>query len=132
MFFHDVPLECINYSATTFQVPASIIVSVIKTEGGWNGATIKNKNGSYDLGVMQINTIWLSTLKKYGITKENLQNNPCTNVHVGTWILSKGLSKSADWKGVGNYHSATPQHNKRYREKVKSVYERFKRVVGRN
>ena len=131
MFFHDVPLECINHSATTFQVPAALIVSVIKTEGGWNGAAIKNKNGTYDLGVMQVNSSWISTLKKYGITQESLQFNPCTNVHAATWILAKAMSTKEGWQGVGNYHSRTPSHNKRYREKVRSIYKNVKLALGK-
>lgn len=130
MIFHGVPLDCINHSARTFHVPATMIVSVMKTERGWNGAAIKNKNGTYDLGVMQVNSSWVSQLKVYGITQQSLQFDPCINVHTATWILAKGLAKGEGWKGVGNYHSATPFYNQRYREKVKATYDSVQQVMG--
>lgn len=129
MIFHGVPLECINYAAQTFHVPAVIIVAVMKIENGWNGAAIKNKNGSHDLGVMQVNSGWLSRLGKHGITRQDLQFNPCVNVHAATWILARGLARAEGWKGVGNYHSATPIHNMKYRRKVKFAYDSIQKAI---
>lgn len=120
--FHDVPLDCINQSALHYHVPATMIISVIQTEGGRNGQAVKNKNGTHDLGVMQINTIWLPKLEKYGITRDTLQYDACTNVEVGTWILAHSIAKADGWNGIGNYHSYTPKHNRIYREKVKARY----------
>lgn len=125
MIFHGVPLECINHAAEIFHVPATLIISVMKIENGWNGAAIKNKNGTYDLGVMQVNSSWLKQVRKTGITREQLQYDPCVNVHTATWILAKGLAKGEGWQGVGNYHSATPVYNQRYRQKVKMAYDKM-------
>jgi soluble lytic murein transglycosylase-like protein len=44
MMFHGVPLECINHAAQVFNVPATLIISIMEIENGWNGAAIKNKN----------------------------------------------------------------------------------------
>lgn len=131
MIFHGVPLECINHAANTFHIPAMIIVAVMKIESGWNGAAIKNKNGTYDLGVMQVNSSWVTHLKKYGITKQDLQFDPCINVHTATWIMAKGLSRGEGWQGIGNYHSATPVHNARYRQKVKIAYDRMQIALSK-
>lgn len=130
MIFHGVPLECINQAAVTYHVPATMIVSVMKIENGRNGMAVKNKNGTYDLGVMQINTSWLPKLEKHGINKTTLQHDGCINVMVGAWILAQGIAKSEGWVGLGNYHSATPKHNARYREKVKSTFDRTMKIVS--
>jgi soluble lytic murein transglycosylase-like protein len=132
MMFHGVPLECINHAAQVFNVPATLIISIMEIENGWNGAAIKNKNGTFDLGVMQVNTSWLSTLKPYGITHAHLQYDACINVHTATWILAKGMAKGDGWKGVGNYHSATPIHNQRYRQQVKLTYDNVQHVLEAN
>lgn len=132
MLFHDVPLNCINQAATAFHVPATVIISVIKTENGRNGLAVKNKNGTYDLGVMQINTSWLPALHNKGITIEQVKSDPCMNVSVGTWILAQGIANGDGWQGVGNYHSYTKKHNQDYREKVKSAYSNYVSVLERN
>ncbi|HEX4044123.1 MAG TPA: lytic transglycosylase domain-containing protein, partial [Gammaproteobacteria bacterium] len=79
---NDVPLDCINQAAITYHVPATIILSVMKKEGGKNGDANHNKNGTVDYGVMQINSIWLPKISAYGYTKDDLQYNACKNVAV--------------------------------------------------
>lgn len=125
MFFHDVPLQCINQAAIQYHVPATIILSIIKTENGRNGMALKNSNGTYDLGVMQINTSWLQTLAKKGLTLNQVKSDPCVNVTVGTWILAQGMANSAGWRGVANYHSYTKKYNDVYQEKVKKTYQNY-------
>jgi soluble lytic murein transglycosylase-like protein len=132
MFFHDVPLNCINSAAIAFNVPATVILSVIKTENGRNGIAVKNKNGSYDLGVMQVNTAWLNTLKNKGITASQVKSDPCINVSVGTWILAQGLANGEGWKGVGNYNSYTQKYNQIYSKKVRNTYASYISVLERN
>ena len=131
MLFHDVPLVCINQAAVQYHVPATVILSVIKTENGRNGQAVKNKNGTYDLGIMQINTTWLPKLKNKGFTEAQVKSDPCTNVSVGTWILAQGMANGDGWQGVGNYHSYTQKHNRVYREKVRSTYSSYVSVLER-
>lgn len=115
VLINDVPVDCINHAAIAYHVPAKVILSVIKQENGRNGLAKPNKNGTYDYGVMQINTVWLSKLGNYGYTKENLQYDACKNVNAGTWILAQGLAEAKTaWRGIGNYHSHTEKFNKHY------------------
>ena len=131
LLIHDVPIECINYAAATYHVPATMIISVLETEGGKNGEANKNKNGSLDYGPMQINSCWLQEVSRYGVTKHELQYNPCVNVTVGTWILAQSIASGKNvWHGVGSYHSRTKVFNERYREKVKDVYGWLTSLIG--
>lgn len=113
---------CVAASSIRFNVHADLIKAVILTEGGRVGAKTKNKNGSYDIGIMQINTIHLPLLKQYGITEDQLLNEPCVNIAVGTWILAKGVNRAGNandfWVGVGSYNSKTPKFNEIYKQKV--------------
>ena len=129
MFFHDVPLTCINDAAIQHHVPAAMILSVIKIENGRNGLRVKNTNGTYDLGVMQINSSWVPKLQNKGITETQITFDPCVNVFVGTWILAQGIANAEGWKGVGNYHSYTSKHNSVYREKVKKFYIKYTSIL---
>lgn len=121
---HGVPIECINQAAIIYQVPAKLIISVLAIEGGTVGMASPNKNGTYDYGPMQINTIWLKKIEPYGYTREKIQYDPCANVMVGTWILSTNIASSPDlWRGVGGYHSYTPHLNQAYQYKISNVYK---------
>ena len=120
LLIQGIPVECINQAAVTYYVPAKTIIAVLATEGGEVGMASANKNGTYDYGPMQINTIWLKRIESYGYTKAQLQYDPCVNVMVGTWILSQEIADGKDyWGGVGNYHSHTIDLNHTYQAKVK-------------
>lgn len=122
LMIQDVPIECINQAALTYQVPARLVLAVLATEGGRVGTATPNKNGSVDYGPMQINSRWLPVLRAYGYTSQQLQYDPCINVQVGTWILSKNIAQASTvWRGVGNYNSRKPSLNIRYQNKVAEV-----------
>ena len=120
MFVSDVPLHCINHAAIEFHVPAKLIISILNIERGKVGQAVKNSNGTYDLGPMQINTSWLPELRRYSISRETVQYDPCVNVKVGAWILAKSIAEEKSLlKGVGDYHSHTFKHNYPYYQKVR-------------
>ena len=109
---NDVPVSCINQAAIVYHVPAALILSIMRKENSKNGQEVRNKNGTHDLGVMQINTRWLPTLSKYGYSRYDLQFDACKNVMVGTWILATSLAHGkTGWSGVGDYHSHTAKFN---------------------
>lgn len=125
ILFHDVPIACINQAATEYQVPAALIMAIIQVEGGQAGLAMPNTNGSFDLGVMQINTAWVPTLETKGYRLSDIQNDSCKNVNVGTWILSQCLNHDAHHLiiAVGDYHSHTPALNQAYATKILDDYQ---------
>ena len=129
----DVQLHCINEAAIEFNVPAKLIIAILNVERGKSGQAVKNTNGTYDLGPMQINTIWLPILKKYSITKHDLQFDPCINVKVGAWLLGRSIASYINFlKGVGDYHSRTPRFNSEYVQKVKISYTQINIELNQN
>jgi soluble lytic murein transglycosylase-like protein len=126
VLINDVPVICINQAAVAYHVPAPLILSIMKQENGRNGDAIRNKNGTYDLGVLQINSRWLPTLSKYGYTRKDLQFDPCKNLMAGAWILANNLAEGKSlWSGIGDYHSHTPKYNTAYRNKVYRHYQKI-------
>lgn len=122
----DTPLHCINESAIEFHVPAKLIMSVLLVERGKLGQVVKNKNGSYDIGPMQINSTQLPELLKHGITQKEIQYDACTNVRVGVWILSKKIAKRNNLLvGIGDYNSHTDHFNKRYYNNIRIFYTKL-------
>jgi len=137
LLIHGVPVECINKAAVTYVVPAKVIVSVLATEGAKPGTESQNKNGTTDLGPMQINSSWLPKLAQYGYTKDQIQYDPCVNVMVGTWILSNKIAQSISdpsdyWQGVAGYNSMTPAINQRYQTKIRTNYRLLSSVLADN
>jgi hypothetical protein len=140
LLINGVPIECINSAAITYHVPATLIISVLKTENGRVGQANPNRNGTLDYGPMQINSIWLDSLRRYGYTQEMLQYDACANVAVGAWILSQEIADNANlwhsgdnqtvWQGVGDYHSHQPSENAVYRYRVAHVYRWLQQRLG--
>ena len=113
--------DCLQQAADHYRVPVALVRAILKTEGGRPGLEVRNQNGSYDLGPMQINTAWLPTLAPRAISRAMLRDDYCVNVAVGTWILARELqrlpaqaSRAQIWQNMAAYHSRTPQHNVRY------------------
>ena len=130
MFLSDAPLSCINQAASTYHVPAKLIIAVLNIEQGKVGMANRNKNGTYDLGPMQINTSWWPMLSTYGISQDMVKNNPCINVKIGTWILSKAIADNDELlQGVGNYHSHNNHLNQQYVQQIRLHYTFIYRII---
>jgi len=69
-----------------------------------------NRNGSYDMGPMQINSYWLPFLHRYGVSEGHMLHHGCYNVAVGAWIVRYEQARTHGdiWKAVGRYHSPSP------------------------
>ena len=81
-------------AAKYYKVPPQLLWAIAKKESKFNpNAKNKNKNGTYDIGLMQINTIHAKELwDKYKISQKDLYN-PKLNIFVGAMILEKCLKK---------------------------------------
>lgn len=109
MFFlvGDAQAYCFSEAAARYRVNEIILRSIAFTESKMDPlATKNNKNGTHDIGLMQINSSHLRELSKFGITERILYTEPCTNVNVGAWILAKSMAIHGNtWKAVGSYNT---------------------------
>ena len=110
---------CFEQAAKRYRISAQLLRSISRVESGGNPAAFhRNANGSWDAGHMQINSAWLPTLAKYGITKDRL-TNPCVNTHVGAWILANNFQRMGyGWNAVGAYNAKSPDKAAAYARKV--------------
>lgn len=109
---------CFDEAAAEYDVSAATLWGLAQVENkkGNPLAINWNTNGTYDFGVMQINSSWAETV---GLERWSRLNDPCENVKVGAMILSKCLKQYGNtWVGIGCYHSRTPSKRDSYIMKV--------------
>ncbi len=124
----DLP-PCVEQAAEVYQLPVEIIQAIHTIEGGRRGQMVgPNRNGTYDMGPMQINTIWLPELAKHGISKHDVLNDTCTNIAIGAWIYRQELNKFRDYELAAAAYNAGPSNigaGRKYARKVMSVFRRL-------
>lgn len=122
--------KCFWDAGAYYRVNPLLLWGIAKVESNFNPFAVnRNKNGSVDYGLMQINSIWISELKKAGVIKsEKDLFDPCVSIYAGAWILAQCIRDYGyTWKAVGCYHSRNPERNIKYARKV---YFAVKAVSG--
>lgn len=114
--------DCFHDAASFHRVNPLILRAIAIVEsGGRPEATNRNRNGSVDYGMMQINSIHLPELARYGVGVSDLYDG-CKSVFTGALILRRSIDRYGNtWAAVGSYNSATPYFRDRYAAKVRSV-----------
>lgn len=123
----DQRARCWDEAEERYGVSSELLFAIAKVESRLNPSAIgKNPNGTYDIGLMQINSSWLPKLKRYGITKKDLLDG-CTSIHVGAWILSDNIARHGlSWTAIGAYNAKTEWKRARY---ANLVYKELRRGI---
>lgn len=123
------PLPHCGYEyAEAYSVPPQMIQAVRIKESGGNhgvGRVCANRDGSCDIGAMQINEYWLPRLHKQNIDSNLLVNDECVNIAVGTWILAANYYHQKNWVdalAVYNTGRVKSPVGQRYAEQVIKIY----------
>ena len=120
--------NCWEISAAKYGIDPYLLAAIARVESSFNPKALnRNKNGTEDIGIMQINTLVLKEVSRFGITREQLFD-PCINIDVAAWKLASHFRDyGVSWYAVGAYHSKTPTFNKVYQLKV---YLAFLNLTG--
>lgn len=97
---------CFKEAAERFRVNELVLIAIAKTESGFDAKAFHiNADGSYDMGMMQINSRHLQDIRKFGIVEKDLFN-ACTSIQVAAWILARYIAIHGNtWKAVGSYNT---------------------------
>ena len=132
-------LACFALVSAFYQLPPHVLPSIAAVEGGRPGLAAVNKDGSADLGVMQINTLWIAPLARHtrqpeSTVRRRLLDEPCFNIATAGAIMRIYLKEANGdlMRAIGNYHSHTPVRNSAYRLKVLEAAGRLSRLLPRN
>ncbi|MBU5612008.1 lytic transglycosylase domain-containing protein [Geomonas sp. Red51] len=123
----DASAFCFEEAGMEYGINPQILRAIAKVESNFNPAAVNhNSNGTYDFGLMQINSSWAPTIGKQ---RWNSLGDPCNSVKTGAWILSMCMEKYGyTWKAIGCYNSQTPDKRDRYSKKVFDQLQRVKPV----
>lgn len=118
-------LACMVATAAFYHLPPRVLPSIEVVEGGRVGMVSPNLDGSDDLGVMQVNTLWLGPIARatslapaeVGV---RLVHDACFNIAASGAILRTYLNEEHGqlMRAVGDYHSHTPARNAAYQALV--------------
>ncbi|AMS23218.1 invasion protein IagB [Pseudomonas synxantha] len=123
---------CWDEMARRYDLEPELLQAIAAVESGYRSQAMNytNRNGTRDIGLMQINSIHLPRLLKQGITEERLLNEPCLSVEVGASILAEFIQRFGyNWTAVGAYNVGPgpgPQREAlrlRYAERIWVRYE---------
>ncbi|MBD1389538.1 lytic transglycosylase domain-containing protein [Neiella sp. HB171785] len=119
--------RCIEQHATAYEIPPAVAKAMLMVEGGRVGTIKANTNGTYDLGVAQINTMNLPLIQQHfpDIDAKSLVFDPCASIQVSMWFLDRKIQQrdGSLWEGVGDYNSRTPRVRVTYLYRVMEAYQ---------
>ena len=127
IFFSFVFADCFTDAGNYYGVNPDLLRAIAVVESGLNpNALRKNKNGSYDIGLMQINSWWLKVLKNYGYKPEHLYN-PCISIYLGAWILRQCINQNGySYRAIDCYNKG--KRAREYSSYVKKVLKVYKKI----
>ena len=120
--------DCVLDAAHSSGMPAAALFAILATEGGKTGEALSNKNGTWDMGPFQVNTVHLNELAAMGISPDAVLRDGRVNAYAAAWLLRKEYRRTSNlWRAIGAYHSRTPHRRDAYIRRVKSNLERLRR-----
>lgn len=108
---------CFEEAGERYGISPRLLWAIAKAESNFNATAVNyNNNGSFDYGVMQINSSWYREL---GADRWMRLGDACYNVNVGAWILSKCVQRYGyTWAAVGCYNGLSKDKGVRYTNRI--------------
>ena len=128
-----VNAHCWQQAGKRYGIEPELLQAIGIVESNLNPtARNENKDGSHDIGLMQINSRNLAALNKFNISEKQLMDNPCLSVMSGAWILA-GLirQKGYGWEAVGGYNAGLSPARAHLRKLyIRRVWPEYQRLMA--
>ena len=118
-------LTCMLAAAQIGAFPPRVLPSIQAVEGGFPGSVHQNTDGSADLGLMQVNTLWVPVVARAlgaseAAVRAHLVDDGCFSIRIAGAILWEyRRARHGDLMlAIGDYHSHTPPLNQAYQAQV--------------
>jgi len=115
---------CFQEAGEAYGVSPFLLQAIMVVESQGDASAIhRNSDGSYDFGLMQINSHWA---KPWGLGTWDMLGDPCVNVYAGAYVVADCIRRHGQtWEAVGCYNARSTRKKIDYALKVKEVYERL-------
>jgi soluble lytic murein transglycosylase-like protein len=112
--------NCWTQVGSEYRIDPLLLYSIAKVESALDPKAFnRNRDGSYDIGLMQINSTHLPGLMASGVTRERLMYEPCSSIHAGAQILAGFIDRFGyNWEAVGAYNAGSASD----REPLRKAY----------
>jgi hypothetical protein len=130
-------LRCMALVASVYGLPPRALPAIQAVEGGAPGVVHHDSNGTDDLGVMQVNTIWIDPLARVArLTPDEVRSrliaDACFNIAAAGAILRAYLGETHNLMlAIGDYHSHSTALNLAYQQEVLAAARRLFVLSGR-
>jgi soluble lytic murein transglycosylase-like protein len=127
---------CWDEVASRYDLEPELLQAIAAVESGYRAGAMNynNRNGTRDIGLMQINSIHLPRLLKQGITEERLLSEPCLSVEVGASILAEFIQRFGyNWTAIGAYNAGPgpgPQREALRLQYAQKIWARYEALVA--
>ncbi|HBM3184791.1 TPA: lytic transglycosylase domain-containing protein [Klebsiella oxytoca] len=126
---------CFAYAGTRYHIDPLLLEAIGIQESGLNPLAInrRNRDGSADYGLMQINSRHLPGLTKEGLIRRerDLLEKPCLSIQIAARLLARHFQTcGVNWNCLGSYNAGFAKRNHRVREKYADlIWSRYRRLL---
>lgn len=114
--------SCLAQAAERFDIDLVALQVIREIEGGRLGTASPNTNGTFDLGPMQINSIWIPAVERAGGSQALLRDDPCVNAFVAAWIFRQEIASAGSTaQAIAQYHSRSREYQIRYLSRALAI-----------
>lgn len=123
---------CWSRAGQQHAIEPELLQAIADVESGQAADAINhNKDGTRDIGLMQINSRHLSRLNGQGITEQRLLDEPCLSVEVGASVLAGFVARYGyTWTAVGAYNAGnSPRRQAARLRYARKVWQRYQVIT---
>ncbi len=125
---------CWDEAGARHGVDPWLLYAIASVESRHNPSAVNrsNSNGTVDMGIMQINSVHLPRLRRYGVPERALWN-ACASAYIGAWILAENFRRFGySWEAIAAYNVGslnTPARRRIGYSYAKKVYAAYGQLV---
>ncbi|HCQ8422357.1 TPA: lytic transglycosylase domain-containing protein [Klebsiella oxytoca] len=126
---------CFAHAGMRYRIDPLLLEAIGIQESGLNPLAInrRNRDGSADYGLMQINSRHLPGLIQEGLIRNDrdLLEKPCLSIQIAARLLARHFQTcGVNWNCLGSYNAGFAKRNHRIREKYADlIWSRYRRLL---